>query len=113
MTHIEKEVELGYTLVDYHQIEVGRPSTTVSASSMHQPDAHEVLQTMFEAFGSRPFLLHHGQGFPQYVILNSCEAEEKAFKKLVQCVPSSEVRANAKSSLVIQCTILRWRKTNI
>lgn len=46
---------------------------------------------MLSFIGNRPFLLHHAQGFPQYVLINAYEDEERELRKDVRSLPISEV----------------------
>lgn len=79
--------------------EVWKPVEVMSAQFSGFPsvasNSPDVLRSIMETLGQKPFMLHHAQGFPQYVITNAYEAEELVFKKFVKCVPKSDVPTDA------------------
>lgn len=50
---------------------------------------------MLDMIGQKPFVFHHAQGFPQYVILNADQMEELELKKIFKCVPIFDVPTDA------------------
>lgn len=63
----------------------------------------EVLSSMMEQLGQRPFLLHHAQGFEQSVLHNAYEREEQKYIATVKRVQRRQVPrdANIVSSHVV------------
>lgn len=95
-------------------VENWRSSSILSASYSGFPslqsDSFEVLQAMLETIGQKPIMLHHAQGFPQYVVLNAFQAEEKEFKKYVKCIPVSDVPPDA--NIISSYTVYKIKVEN-
>lgn len=52
---------------------------------------------MAEQFGNKPFIKHQAQGFEQFPVINSYNAEEESFLKTVQLPPRSQFPHGANS----------------
>ena len=48
----------------------------------------DVLSSVVDHFGNKPFLKHHAQGFDQYPLFNAYKLEEETFLKTVRPVPN-------------------------
>lgn len=46
-----------------------------------------VVKELMAAFGNKPFLLHHAQGFEQFVLVNAYRRKEEQFFKTAKRVP--------------------------
>ena len=68
-------------------------------TSNHQ----EVIQSMMDKLGQRPFMYHHAQGFDQSAMIKSYDAEEEKYISTVKRVPRRKVPrdANIVSSHVV------------
>lgn len=58
-------------------------------------NASDVLQSMMDTIDQKPFMFHHAQVFPQYVILNAYQPEKLEFKKVFKCVPVVDIPSDA------------------
>lgn len=81
--------------------ETWRPTEAMSSQHAGFPslwsESPNVPQSMMENIGQKPFLLHHGQRFPQYVLFNSYESEEQEFDIKAKFVTIVDVPSDAHS----------------
>ena len=67
-------------------------SSSVLSLGLHLTSTEsEVLSSMVEKFGNKPFLKHHAQDFDQYPLINACKEEEGTFLKTVRPVPHNKI----------------------
>ena len=64
--------------------------TTSSRTSLLSTEK-DVLTSMLQNFGNKPFLKHEAQGFDQFPLFNSYRTEEESFMKTVRPVPIQDV----------------------
>lgn len=55
----------------------------------------DVLSSMVDYFGNKPFFRHQVQGFDQYVLFNSYQTEEETFLNTVRPFPHNKVLSDA------------------
>lgn len=67
----------------------------IASSIRLESNAPDVLASMLQYFGNKPFLRHEAQSFPDYVLLNAYSAEETEFRRTVRAIPLAEVPNNA------------------
>ena len=77
-------------------------ANALAASSSTFPESlkltskeNEVLFSMVDYFGNKPFLKHHAQGFDQYPLANAYKLEEESFLKTVRPVPHDKIPAGS------------------
>lgn len=96
--------------------ETWRSDSTLNANATSLPslksNVQGVLKDILDTLGNKPFMRHHAQSFPQYVLYNAYEAEESEFKKQVECVSIADVPPDA--NIIASHTIYKIKiaKTN-
>lgn len=68
------------------------PNSGTTSSGIKPVTAEkDVLTSMLQNFGNKPFLKHEAQGFDQFPLFNSHKSEEGSIMKTVRPVPIQDV----------------------